>query len=382
MGYLLKKHLYFYAAGLLLIGCGNVTETTDPLEKALQSEDPRIQKVMENPGPYELQIRFTRIDRKNDSISFTDYDYQVNARDYFYPASTVKFPIAVMALEKLNQSDNLTTDTRFYVEGDTTETTFGREIIKIFAVSDNDANNRMVEFLGQDAINEIFASKNIGPARIAHRLSVPNSDDVTTKPLIVYLNDSTSTTLPISHNKPPAKLNLNHITKGIGFYEEDSLVMQPFDFSYKNYYPIETQHAVLKRIVFPEQFPEEERFDISSEQREFLLNAMRILPKEAGYDPEEYYDSYGKFFLFGDSKEPMPATITIYNKVGYAYGTLTDCAYIIDKEHKVEFLLTATILVNSDGIFNDNAYDYDEVGIPFLDALGDELYAIELKRKD
>jgi hypothetical protein len=44
-------------------------------------------------------------------------------------------------------------------------------------------------------------------------------------------------------------------------------------------------------------------------------------------------------------------------------------------------MVTATILVNSNGIFNDNNYEYDEVGIPFLAQLGRELYQMELARK-
>ncbi len=365
----------------LFLGCASTTALIDPLDRALASKDPRIRSVMDHPEAYELQIRFSRIFREKDGVRFADYDFQVDRNKYFYPASTVKFPIAVMALEKLNASSVLTTQTKFYVEGDTLETTFGNEIIKIFAVSDNDANNRLLEFLGQDAINEGFSSKNIGPARIAHRLSVPNADDVTTKPLVIYLNDSTTTSLEGSTNTSAVPLRLEGITKGIGFYEGDSLIDQPFNFSLKNYYPIETQHGVLKRIIFPKSFPEKERFYISPSQRQFLLNAMKILPKEAGYNQEDYYDSYGKFLLFGGSKETIPSNIKIYNKVGYAYGTLTDCAYIHDEKNNVEFMVTATILVNSDGIFNDNVYEYDEIGIPFLDALGDELYKIEKNRK-
>jgi hypothetical protein len=109
---------------------------------------------------------------------------------------------------------------------------------------------------------------------------------------------------------------------------------------------------------------------------------MKALPREAGFDKEEYYDSYCKFFLFGDKRDRIPGHIQIYNKVGFAYGTLTDCAYVLDTQNGVEFLLTATILVNQDGIFNDNAYEYEETGIPFLAALGRELYKIELNRKN
>ena len=85
---------------------------------------------------------------------------------------------------------------------------------------------------------------------------------------------------------------------------------------------------------------------------------MHTVPKEMGYDKKEYYDSYCKFFLFGDSKDDIPEHIKIYNKVGFAYGTLTDCAYIKDTKNNIDFLLTATILVNKDGIFNDDIEDY------------------------
>jgi hypothetical protein len=361
-------------------GCQGDPPSLDPLAQALSSQDPRIRQVMNEPSPYEIQIRFTRIFREKDSISFQDFDYNVDKDRYFYPASTVKFPIAVMAAEKLNRLDALDLNTRFYVEGDTVETTFAREILKIFAISDNAANNRLFEFLGQDAINEGFRSKNIGPARFSHRLSVPEADEITAKPLVIYLNDSTTTLLQGSVNTPAKPLLLEGIRKGQGYYEGDSLIREAFDFSLKNHYPVDTQHGVLKRMVFPEAFPAGERFALSESQRAFLLDAMKILPREAGYDPEEYYDSYGKFLIFGDKRDPMPADIRIYNKVGYAYGTLTDCAYVKDIENGVEFMVTATILVNPNGIFNDNDYAYDEVGIPFLSALGEELYQMERNR--
>lgn len=364
-----------------LTGCAGEIPVSDPLKKALSSQDPRIVKVMEDPDPFEIQILFSKITRTGDSLFFTDYSYRVDPEQYFYPASTVKLPIALIAVEKLNRTENLSLDTKFYVEGDTLETTFRQEIIKIFSVSDNAANNRLLEFLGQDAANKAFRLKNIGPGRISHRLSAPEADEVTTKPLVIYLNDSSTTILPGSVNTPPRPLKLKGIKKGIAHYDDDFLVQDAFDFSLKNYYPIETQHGVLKRIIFPEMFPETERFALSESQRTFLLDAMKVLPREAGYDPEEYYDSYVKFFMFGDTQEPLPSHIRIYNKVGYAYGTLTDCAYIHDKENGVEFMVTATILVNSDQVFNDDQYEYEEVGIPFLSALGNELYQNELNRK-
>ena len=77
----------------------------------------------------------------------------------------------------------------------------------------------------------------------------------------------------------------------------------------------------------------------------------------------------------------MPDSVRIFNKVGLAYGYVTDNAYIVDFERGIEFLLTAVVLVNENGIFNDGAYEYDEVGLPFLAELGRVIYAYELERK-
>ncbi len=375
------SRIAFTALTVLVLSCKDSIVAVDPLEQVLASENQLIKNVMDHVKEHEVQIRYTQIDRRNDSIFFTDFDFQVDAENYFYPASTAKFPAAVATLEKLNQIDSLDLNTRFYIEGDSVETTFAKCISGIFAVSDNAANNRLVEFLGQDDLNVRIKRRGVTPIRIAHRLSSPNGDDVTTKPMVVYLNDSTtSVTQPII-NTPAKQLTLKQLKKGRGFYGEDSLVMEPFDFSLKNYFPVEAQSALLKRIIFPEAFTKEERFDLSPEQHQFLLEAMHVLPSKLGYDPEEFYDSYVKFFMFGDSTDPMPDHIKIYNKVGYAYGTLTDCAYIQDTQNKVDFMIVATILVNNDGIFNDDNYEYDEVGIPFLAQLGRELYQYELQRK-
>ncbi len=366
---------------LVIEGCQKKEQISDPLAWALASKKTAIRKVMDSVGQYEVQILYTKIDRENKNIRFTDYAFQVNDSLYFYPASTVKFPIAVIALEKLNTLDSIRTNTRYYIEGDSVENTFENDIVNVFTISDNHANNRLLEFLGQDAINSGLENKGIFPVRISHRLGV-HSDEITTQPLIIYLNDSTTaTSLPIVNAEPKA-LRMEGIQKGTGFYLEDSLIHEPFDFALKNYYPIRSQHELLKRVIFPDQYKAGEQFRISPSQREFLLKSMQRLPRSAGYDPEVYYDSFCKFFMFGDSKDRIPPNFKIYNKVGFAYGTLTDCAYITDEDKQIEFLLTATILVNKDGIFNDDNYEYETVGIPFLAELGRLLYSFELDRKD
>ena len=374
------KQLLLLISCIFLISCSSKEQNLNFLKTALSSKNPKIKRVMDSIENYQVQIRYTQIDRRNDSVIFTDYDFQVNDSNYFYPASTVKLPTAVLALERLNTTDTLTMNTKYYVEGDTIESTFKQDVSEIFAVSDNLANNRLVELLGFEEINNSLRKKGITPVRITHRLG-QHSDDLRTKPLIVYLNDSSTGIIKSILNKTPLELNLLNITKGSGYYQDDILIIEPFDFSSKNYFPISSQHNLIKRVIFPQNFDISERFNLSVEQRKYLLSTMHTVPRKAGYDQNLYYDGYCKFFIYGDTKENIPEHLEIYNKVGFAYGTLTDCAYIKDTEKNIDFLLTATILVNKDGIFNDDAYEYDEIGIPFLAQLGREIYQQELQRK-
>ena len=84
--------------------------------------------------------------------------------------------------------------------------------------------------------------------------------------------------------------------------------------------------------------------------------------------------------MFGDTKERIPDHIRIYNKVGLAHGFLVDNAYVVDVKNKVEFFLSAVLYVNQNETLNDNTYEYNEISIPFLAALGNAVYRFELKR--
>ena len=48
-------------------------------------------------------------------------------------------------------------------------------------------------------------------------------------------------------------------------------------------------------------------------------------------------------------------------------------AYFVERSTQTEFLLAATVYVNANGIFNDDRYEYETLGLPFLEALGQQL---------
>lgn len=348
------------------------------------SDDQYIQKVISDPAAFELQIHYSRRSLANQT-EFEDYQfsYALNQKKpYFYPASTVKLPASIFALEKLNEFENINRDTPFLVQGDTLPISTARCIEQIFAVSDNKANNLLFEFLGADYYNRRFKELGFENSRISHRLSTPNSAELITPP--IYFFDDTDTILSIASqtNGPIEKLDLLGIEKGISYIDDNGNRKEgPFDFSLKNWYDLEDQMQTVKRLIHPELYPENMRFKINEEQRAFLIETMAKTPKELGYEQETYFDSYVKFLVFGDQKEINAPNIKVHNKVGLAYGALTDTAYIVDEENQIDFFLSVTLLVNKNEQFNDGVYEYDELGIPFMAALGKSILAFERKLK-
>ncbi|CAL67713.1 serine hydrolase [Christiangramia forsetii] len=375
------KYLSIVAIFLLIASC---SMSQNVLKQVSLSQNSKLSEVFSNPEKYEVQIIYSRIIRTDGAVEFEDYKYRVDAEAYFYPASTVKLPIAVLSLEKVNELSEEGIDiyksTPYHLENDSINHSIANDIDAIFAVSDNDAYNRLFEFLGQDYINAKLKSKGLAPVRISHRFSGEGSGDTLTKQMI-FKTENGEFKLPVSNNAKADSLMIHDVIKGVGYIENEEKVDEPFSFAFKNYFPLETQHKLMKMLFFPGNFPKSKNFHIEPEQMEFLKQAMATLPGEAGYDEQEFYDSYGKFFIYGDSKERIPSHIKIYNKVGYAYGTLTETAYITDEKNNIEFLLSASLLVNQNGIFNDGVYEYKHLGIPFLAELGRELHQKELKRK-
>ncbi len=378
--------------------CGN----GETLLESLLRSNPICAPVLAAAAKHEVQILYTQIDRDADNRPrFTRHEYRVNPQDYFYPASTIKLAGALLALEKLNQLGVAGVDRQTPVRIDSTFSgqtavrtdptapdglpTIAHYIRKLFAVSDNDAYNRLYEFVGQQRMNEGLWEKGYRDVRLTHRLAIAHSPEENrhTNPLAFYRGDHVLYQQPMLVNphtwRAPAP-----IFKGEGHIQGGALVAAPKDFAGSNYMSVGVLQDLLMAVFFPEALPAEQRFGLRPDDYRFLYRAMSMLPHECPqpqYDPEKYYDSYVKFFMFGDSKAPMPDSVRIFNKVGLAYGYVTDNAYIVDFERGVEFLLTAVALVNDNGIFNDGAYEYDEVGLPFLAELGRVIYAHELERQ-
>ena len=91
---------------LLVISLSNNAQSrTDKLLKDIfaAERDSLFQSVIQNPKTFRFQIIYTQINRDRNNVpSFTNYYFNYDSLQYFNPASTVKMPLAFLALEKLN----------------------------------------------------------------------------------------------------------------------------------------------------------------------------------------------------------------------------------------------------------------------------------------
>ena len=393
---------------------------TEFLDSLLKSYPQYFGEILKNRKDLNVQIIYTQVNRGANGIANLQHHYfNVNADKYFYPASTVKLPVVLLALQKLNElkhrarlparagtdgngevgqgiDRNTTMLTRAAFSGQTDvfndPTTFDGKpsiahyIKKILLVSDNDAYNRLYEFLGQDYINAEMKKKGYADVQILHRLNIflTEEENRRTNPVKFY-NDNNN----ILYQQAAQKSNLKYIVRkdslGNGYYSGGKLINRTMDFSKKNRIGLEDLHKILISLVFPDKVKAGQRFNITEDDRQFVLKYMSQYPSESIYPPYaadtiNYWPAYCKFLFYGAEKVKPESNIRIFNKVGDAYGHLIDAAYIVDFKNKIEFFVSAIIYCNSDGILNDDKYDYDSIGLPFMKNLGKVIYDYELKR--
>ena len=190
---------------------------------------------------------------------------------------------------------------------------------------------------------------------------------------------------PSNYSDVNLPLNSKDNFIGNAYLLDGQKIYGQMDFSQKNFFKLMDQHRFLQQVMFPELFEKEDNLFLTQSDYNFLYEWMSKLPKDSKYpsypDYKKFPDGFCKFFMFGDKNDYIPSNIRIYNKVGMAYGFLTDNAYIIDTISGVEFFLSAVIYVNSNGVLNDDEYEYEKLGLPFLSALGQKIYEYEILRE-
>ena len=364
-------------------------------------EDSTTKAVLADPKQYRYQIIYTQINRdKKGKPNFTNYHFNVDPELYFNPASMVKMPLAFLSLEKLQEMNNpgVNKHTRMkydssYVRqvamnndssSENSYPSIAHFIKRAFLISENDPYNRMYQFVGQQQTNKKLIEKGYTSTRITRQFMGYTEEQNRHTNGIQFIDETGNTIYSQApqYNTDSFQFPSSIMIGNAHINKEDQLVATPFDFTKHNNISLEDMRKMIQSVVFPKSVDKKNRFKISEEDRLFLLQYMSQYPSETNYpkyDSEIFYDSYVKFF-FSDSSHKIPEHIRIFNKVGWAYGFMTDVSYVLDTKNNIDYMLSATIYVNSDGVVNDSKYDEETVGFPFFDKIGRAIYGYELNR--
>lgn len=355
--------------------------------------------ILSYPDSFRVQIIYTQIDRNAKGVpSFRHHYFHVDPELYFNPASMVKMPLAFLSLEKMKQLQSYGIDKYTSLRIDSSYPrqramlrdlssedsmpSIAHFIKRALIISENDPYNRMYQFLGQGPIHRSLQQKGYTSARITRQFMGFTDEENRHTNRMVFMDKQGRELYdqPPAYNADSFRFPGSPVLVGRAHMNRnDELVQTPFDFTRHNNLSLQDMQQMLQAVIFPASLPKKKRFDLLEDDRRFLLQYLSQYPSETNYpkyDDSVFYDSYVKFF-FNDSTHRMPPHVRVFNKVGWAYGFLTDVSYVIDTAQHIDYFLSATVYVNSDGVVNDSKYDEETMGFPFFRALGQLIHSYE-----
>ena len=358
----------------------------NPIRSAFKKDD-FLRRILKDKDKYEIQILYTEVSKNTlGQTEFTDFQFQLNDQKYFYPASTIKLPIAVMTLSKINElravGSNISLKSKINLSLINNKkeiivkdsiTSFQNLIADVFLVSNNSASNVLIDFIGYNYFNSSMSNLGFENTYLNHKF---NPDPFVNSSWIITNIDND--TISSNENKITisASSDISNLKKGNKRFINGEIINEPLDFFSKNRSSLTDMHNIIKNLIYPEVTLS--KFNLNVEDYDFIRYWMsRFTFEDLGakyIGDEKFFNSYNKFFIHGMDTILNNTDIRVYNKIGQAYGTSTDSAYIKNYKEDVEFFLTATIYTNENKIINDDIYEYRETAIPFLSKLSKAIY--------
>lgn len=356
------------------------------LGRFLAEKAPHLQSYLRAAKAYHIQIIYTQVNRdaQNRPI-LRHYAFRLDTTEYFYPASLVKLPLCALALERIERlkAQGITVKTPFVLEAESKGcfAQIQREpysaadcIRRQMVFSDNPTFDYFYALVGPVHATYTLRQRGYTSAYIGHRLGRScSAQENLCAEQVVFLRENTPLfSLPktCSENMPSHP------------YEKHPYLLMPN----ANALSLKDAHTMLISLIFPKAVRPSERFQLSADAYHLLRRYLSMYPSEArdpDYDLKEYHDGVRKYFLMGGSDTVrLPSRIRIFNKVGLAYGYLSDVAYIVDFDLGVEFFLSSVIYVGEGNLNSPPVSGYPwKRGLYFLKELGWVLYKYETARK-
>ena len=377
------KRILLLALFSSLLSCNS-----NPIELVLKS-DPYLKEIIKDKEDYEIQVMLTKINHDNTKIDFQNYQYQHDENQYFYPASTIKLPIVVLTLKKINElrskGSDITLKSKIILNNvdnysnfklQDSITSFQNLIADIFLVSDNSASNILIDFIGYNYFNDEMQNAGFDRTYLNHKFNPDPYVNSTWQ--ISDLDNNMISSINDNQKIIKADDKTNGLDKGESRYFNGEILDESLNFSEKNRFSITDMHNLIKYIFYPEIFDMANTFNLNVEDYDFIRYWMsRFTYEDIGekfIGDEKFFETYNKFFIHGDEQSVSNEQIRVYNKIGQAYGTSIDNGLIKNYQNNVEFILTSTIYTNKNKVINDNLYEYDDIAEPFLAKLSRAIY--------
>ena len=250
-------------------------------------------------------------------------------------------------------------------------------IEKALVVSDNDAYNRLYEFVGPKYFSQRFNKFGMSKSVIRHRFASCDQQENRSTNKILFLSKTGDTLLSKEQDYfkgvflKPMK---NMVVESFPFYSKSKRPKKTSkDFSSRNSMPLSDIHSLLMELIYPES--QTFNFSINDDDRKFLISNLAINPDESSIKSiqinKEYHNNMTNYLMMGTDSSQTKKDYSITNIVGLAYGFASDVAYIHNQNKSIEFFLSATIYTNYG---NKIGYDYTGISLPFLKSLGQSIY--------
>ncbi len=376
----------FLALSALGLGCIAAPHAAlrepSPFPRIFAAMPPTLAALVDDPR-HAVQVRWIRIVRDAAGARrFVAYDHGLSPRRWFPAASVAKLPMALLMAEAV-QAAGGDADSVLRLDGapasgewgdESLDDTFARGIDRTFAVSDNRPFNRWYELLGGERIHRRLAELGYPHVRLISRLGSSDAEPNRRSGggALISADGRMLRHFPADIAKP-RRFPFGPVLIGDGWRNDDgTLLPGPHDFSRANFMPLADSLRMLQAFVSPESVPAAQRWAIHDPLRARLLRALALRPRESvspTYPEADYPDGYARWFFVGDGAARYPDGLSVSGKSGMAYGSISEAAYVVDRDSGAEFMLAASILANADGIFNDDRYEYNTVAIPFMAAL-------------
>ncbi len=307
---------------------------------------------------------------------------------YYYPASLVKVPTALVFLEIMKERNipmdsypvfdtvNACGSTKFVDICNDHHVSFEQMLKELLVVSDNHFYNALFHIITPEQLNARLKAKGFEGIKIYRAFTGCDPvDQLRTYPFKI----EGSTIGGASYHQSSSEMDSTVLNAEYEYTEdrlfgskhensEGEIVDGPYDLNYQIEIPLDQMHQIMLAFMYPNLVQESQRWNITSKERAYLEELLGAYPSEieGSYRSLKRYDDFEYKYVRNTEGYAEGRT---FGKLGLSYGFASETVYVPSEGVGNGVLLTYSVYVNSNDIVNDGEYDYETVARPFAEAL-------------